>query len=364
MDAKSNLSPTRDDVLWIMSHRLKSEFLSYVRLTGHNIGSGPFGTVEEVAIPGSICAARILHSNLQNPRLFPRALYFAMVRQYAEECDLLSSINHPNIVKFLGLYSIPNLRLPALVMERLHLNLQGLLISQRELERQLPLSMKVSILSDVARAIEYLHCEQSPPILHCDLSAANVVVSNEMEAKIIDLGFTRKLRSDVASTLSIEQGISAYMPPELNEKAALKAHQSIDIFSFGVLTLFVISQIPPDDLLPPTYIDKNLLMAHTELDRREKHMKKVEEQIRNCDQLHPLSQLIQQCLHNDPAQRPDIQEAMHILESARGDQESLSDFRQQLTQSPEWLQFSAIRECNPGSKEQVCVSVLAFNLGA
>ena len=50
-------------------------------------------------------------------------------------------------------------------------------------------------------------------------------------------------------------------------------------------------------------------------------MRHVNEHLRACGQLrgdHPLIRLIQQCLHNLPAKRPDIQEVLGLLEEARG----------------------------------------------
>ena len=63
-----------------------------------------------------------------------------------------------------------------------------------------------------------------------------------------------------------------------------------------------------------------MLIARTELQRRSEYMRNVNTQLRACDQLrgdHPLIRLIQQCLHNVPAKRPNISDVLDLLEEAR-----------------------------------------------
>ena len=59
------------------------------------------------------------------------------------------------------------------------------------------------------------------------------------------------------------------------------------------------------------------------------------------DLYHPLIRLIEQCLHNDTAQRPNISDAMHQFEEVRGDQDNIKDLCEKLIKCSEWLQISA-----------------------
>ena len=49
-------------------------------------------------------------------------------------------------------------------------------------KKKFPLSTKLLILQDVARAVVYLH-SQNPPIVHRDLTANNVLLTSNMRAK-------------------------------------------------------------------------------------------------------------------------------------------------------------------------------------
>jgi len=163
-----------------------------------------------------------------------------VVRKYVQECQLMSSLRHPNITQFLGLCFLPEARLPVLVMEKLETSLDDLLESMPNL----PLSLKQSILEDISSGLLYLHKRQ-PSIIHRDLTAKNVLLTSSLVAKITDMGNSRIVDmspSQMARTLSKLPGTLVYMPPEaLNDRH--RYGMSLDIFSFGHLALFTITQV-------------------------------------------------------------------------------------------------------------------------
>ena len=87
-----------------------------------------------------------------------------MTSKYLQECQLMSSLRHPNITQFLGLCFLPDTRLPLLVMERLETSLDDLL----EHMPNLPLSLKRSVLEDISSGLLYLH-DRPSPIIHRDV---------------------------------------------------------------------------------------------------------------------------------------------------------------------------------------------------
>ena len=308
---------------------LRPFVLSDVQLTGINIGGGAYGTVDEVAFPVR-AAAKTIHPILQGgPLDLPKA-----ASEFVRECQLMSTLCHPNIVQFLGVAFFPGSRLPALVMERLLTSLHDLLAPDTSPPRDavsplafFSMALKCSVLQDVARGLAYLH-ERSPPIIHRDLSARNVLLNSGMVAKIADLGVARIVpRMEAAVTMTKGPGASVYMPPEATAPATSnrelsKYDASIDIFSLGVVTIFTIGEAFPCDPLAPNYLheDTGLLVARNELQRRSVYMVSVHEKLRACGQLcgdHPFIRLIQQCLHNGPHKRPSIHEVQCLFEEAR-----------------------------------------------
>ena len=130
-----------------------------------------------------VCAGKRIHElllNIENEGV-PE-----MIQKYQQECQLMSSLRHPNITQFLGLCFLPGTQLPLLVMERLETSLDDLL----EHIPNIPLSQKRNILEDVASGLLYLH-ERNPPVIHRDLTSKNILLTASLVAKITDMGNSR-----------------------------------------------------------------------------------------------------------------------------------------------------------------------------
>ena len=186
----------------------------------------------QVKLNGMLFAAKIIHKHLIQPKS-------VVVDNYIKECQLIATINHTNIVQFVGLCKLPSeSELPLLVMELMKSNLHDYLLD--DANANIPLSLKQSILEDVARGLSYLHNFRIP-IIHRDLTASNVLLDSALIAKISDFGNSRFLPKDFnPAKLSKMPGTMVYMPPE-----AITQHYGtkLDIFSFGVLALFTLTQV-------------------------------------------------------------------------------------------------------------------------
>ena len=184
-----------------------------------------------------VCAGKKLHETLLDVENEGVA---EMVRRYLQECQLMSSLRHPNITQFLGLCFLPGTQLPLLVMERLETSLDDLL----EHMPNLPLSLKRSVLENVASGLLYLH-KRRPPVIHRDLTSKNVLLTSSLVAKITDMGNSRivDLRpGQMAITLSKYPGTLVYMPPEAQDDRH-RYGPSLDVFSFGHLALYTTTQV-------------------------------------------------------------------------------------------------------------------------
>ena len=216
--------------------QLRRFLIPNARSTGTVLGGGAYGIVEELDVNGVICAGKKIHVVLLDPDNAPDGVQ-NITRKYLEECQLMSDLRHPNVVQFLGVCFLPNTTLPVLVMERLASSLHDTL----ESNPNIPLSVKGSILADIARGLVYLH-NCSPPVIHRDLSAKNVLLSTSMVAKIGDLGNARIANFQQAHTLSRVPGTLIYMPPQAIHGIPSYGPE-LDVFSFGHLALFTVIQV-------------------------------------------------------------------------------------------------------------------------
>lgn len=163
-----------------------------------------------------------------------------ITKKYLQECQLMSSLCHPNITRFIGLCFIVDSRLPVLVMEKLDGNLDDLL----ETVPCIPLALKRSILEDIAKGLRFLHTH-SQQIIHRDLTAKNVLLTSTLVAKITDLGNSRIVHlqaGQLVQTMSRLPGTLVYMPPEAFSFTT-RYGPSLNVFSFGHLALFTLTQV-------------------------------------------------------------------------------------------------------------------------
>ena len=175
------------------------------------------------------CAAKIIHS----------AIEFSsnVGNQHVKELSLRSSLRHPNIVQFLGIWQCPGRSsLPALVTELMDTSLHKFLVDP-SMKDEVPMSYKKAILEDVTKGLIYLH---KKGIVHRDLTANNVLLTASLVAKISDLGNSRFLPKEDFVKLTSRPGTVAYMPPEAFTKDYT---HKVDIFSFGHLVLFTMIQV-------------------------------------------------------------------------------------------------------------------------
>ena len=274
---------------------LKELFLENVQKTGNRLGSGAFGVVEELTVGWTLYAGKTLHSALLDARNEGKE---KIIKRFILECKIVSHVRHPNIVQFMGLCLFSNSIHPSLVMEKLDLNLENVLGACSDL----PLPLIVRILMDIVKGLIYLH-GKTPPIVHCDLTARNVLINKaSMVAKIADLGNALMIDpAQLTNTLSRAPGTLPYMPPE----AILckpKYDSMLDMFSFGHLGLFAVTQKYPGNLLPSMYMDPSTekLQARSEVERRGEYISVL---VAKLSKDHAVTKVIFQCLHNLPEKR-------------------------------------------------------------
>ena len=264
------------------------------RPTGTVLGSGTYGSVIELTSAGETVAGKVFKTS-STTRLQ------AVANRVCGELIMMTQLHHPNIVQCKGLCFLLDQRLPVLLMERLMSSLHAYLLDPHN--ANLPLERKVSILRDIASGLAYLH-RHTPAIIHRDLTAKNVLLDSELTAKIADFGNSRIMDLDPEAspeTLTSVRGTLEYMPPEAHGGSA-KYDPSLDVFSFGHLALFTITQAPVRPLLPHTYPDSTgELRARSEVKRREEFVEKAEQLL---SENHSLVAVMKQCLHNNPALRP------------------------------------------------------------
>ena len=313
-----------------------------VKETGRRLGVGSFGSVVELKIRGEgTFAGKKLHDVL---------VVGGDTSRLVKECKLMSELSHPNIAKFFGVCKLPASIVPALVMELMDHSLEEIIERDTDHDSSFPLETAISIFIDIANGLAYLH-SRNPQVLHRDLTARNVLLDKLMNAKITDFGNSRIVDATrLSKTMTQTPGTLVYMPPE-----ALDAHSKysdrLDTFSFGHLALYTIIREFPKSLLPATYNSADgELVARSELERRKSYMEKLRTKLPTAD--HPLYQLIEQCLHNNPPNRPTSTATLHWLQKLeKGEDDVIVDET-----------YDEIKALNPDATKDIEKSVKSRSL--
>lgn len=256
--------------------------MRYIR----NIGKGCNGTVSLVVVEGLPCIAK---------RPFPLSASSDLSKylNFHTECTLLSRLRHPNIIQYMGLYSDPHdIHNVALLVEYMPVDLDRVLSSCMG---HFPLSLQLSVLLDISLGMRYLH---SRGIVHCDLTPDNILLSSALDAKIADLGCAKVIGSrDITGYPQTTQAhFWTYMPPEVFKENFLYT-EKLDVFSFGVLSLFVSTQT-----FPVRYMGSNVPQAAK--DTREVEIERHLTAFEMLEKDHCIVSLIRKCLQDETVDRP------------------------------------------------------------
>ena len=178
-----------------------------IQLTDKCLGKGGWGSVIEGKYCGCAVAVKQIHELIlsdHNRRLFER------------EMSIAARCRHPCLLQFIGATNDEGS--PLFVTELMESSLRALL-EQRPLS-----SLEVSVISlDVARALNYLHLQKPSPIIHRDISSANVLLwrqADQWRGKVSDYGTANVLQH----TMTVGPGAIIYSAPEAHTK-----HQTVKV---------------------------------------------------------------------------------------------------------------------------------------
>ena len=240
-----------------------------IQLTDQELGRGGWAVVRVAKFRGLRVAAKCLHTLIvsdYNQQLFVR------------EMSIAARVRHPNLVQFIGAMMEGE---PIILTELMATSLRAILE-----RRPFNPAQTTSISLDVARALNYLHLMHPDPIIHRDISSANVLLepgpNNSWRAKVSDYGsanFLQQLRT-------AGPGNPTYAAPE----ADIPSQQSpkMDVYSYGVLLLEMCSQRFPNP------------------EECEALLQRVQQPA--------MVALIQQCMEREPTRRPTMSDIIGQLE--------------------------------------------------
>ncbi|CAD6268436.1 unnamed protein product [Miscanthus lutarioriparius] len=161
-------------------------------------------------------------------------------KEFHNELDLLSRLNHAHLLNLLGYCEDGSERL--LVYEfmahgSLYQHLHG---KDPNLKKRLNWARRVTIAVQAARGIEYLHGYACPPVIHRDIKSSNILIDEDHNARVADFGLSILGPADSSTPLSeLPAGTLGYLDPEYYRLHYLTTKS--DVYSFGVVLLEILS---------------------------------------------------------------------------------------------------------------------------
>ncbi|KAL2958875.1 hypothetical protein AAZX31_18G234000 [Glycine max] len=201
------------------------------------IGTGAYGSVYRAQLPsGKIVAVKKLHGFEAEVPAFDES--------FRNEVKVLSEIKHRHIVKLHGFCL--HRRIMFLIYEYMERgSLFSVLFDDVE-AMELDWKKRVNIVKGTAHALSYLHHDFTPPIVHRDISASNVLLNSDWEPSVSDFGTARFLSSD-SSHRTMVAGTIGYIAPEL--AYTMVVSERCDVYSFGVVALETLVGSHPKEIL-------------------------------------------------------------------------------------------------------------------
>ena len=275
------------------------------------IGKGSMGSVSLYHDPylDRALVIKTMHRELLNAPM--------MYQRFTREVQILSYLNHPNIVDVYGFWFKDDM--VHLSMEHVNgWNLRQVI----EANPNPPVWVACGILWQVIAALEYAHGTYAHkhlgPIMHRDLKPSNIVLGFNGRLKVLDFGISKGFQSNLNADLmspsnamdrdpgldltqeGAAMGTAAYMSPE--QAQALDLTPATDIFSIGTMTWEMLTGKHPFRANNEIASMQNIV--HKELNTKE-FPSTVPPFLRN---------LVFRMLSKDPKERPTAQECLKTLD--------------------------------------------------
>ncbi|KAK2965368.1 hypothetical protein RJ640_024110 [Escallonia rubra] len=270
------------------------------------LGIGGFGEVYKGKLPdGTIVAVKSAKvGNIKS------------TQQILNEVGILSQVNHKNLVKLLG--CCVEAEQPLMIYEyipngTLHEHLHGKYAAFLDWKARLRISLQT------AEALAYLHSAAYTPIYHRDVKSTNILLDDDLNAKVADFGLSRLASPGLSHVSTCAQGTLGYLDPEYYRNYQLT--DKSDVYSYGVVLLEVLTSQKAIDFSREED-DVNLAIYVSQRAKNGLIMEVMDQRLLGGEPSAPtvtsvrlFSELALACLREKKGDRPNMKDVVQELQS-------------------------------------------------
>ncbi|BAT75254.1 hypothetical protein LR48_Vigan01g164800 [Vigna angularis] len=269
----------------------------------NEIGSGGYGKVYKGVLPdGKIVAIKRAQQGSMQGGL-----------EFKTEIELLSRVHHKNLVGLVGFCFEQGEQM--LVYEFIPNGTLRESLSGRS-DIHLDWKRRLRIALGSARGLAYLHELANPPIIHRDVKSSNILLDENLTAKVADFGLSKLVSDSEKGHVSTQvKGTLGYLDPEYYMTQQLT--EKSDVYSFGVVMLELITSRQPIE--KGKYIVREVRTLMNKKDEEHYGLREVMDPVvRNTPNLIGFGRFLElamQCVEESAADRPTMSEVVKALET-------------------------------------------------
>ncbi|XP_010653092.1 leucine-rich repeat receptor protein kinase HPCA1 [Vitis vinifera] len=269
----------------------------------NEIGSGGYGKVYRGMLSGGqiVAIKRAQQGSMQGGL------------EFKTEIELLSRVHHKNLVGLVGFCFEQGEQM--LVYEfmpngTLRESLSGRSGIHLDWKRRLRIAL------GSARGLAYLHELANPPIIHRDIKSTNILLDENLTAKVADFGLSKLVSDSAKGHVSTQvKGTLGYLDPEYYMTQQLT--EKSDVYSYGVVMLELVSARQPIE--KGKYIVREVRMAMDKNDEEHYGLREImDPAIRNVTNLigfRKFLELAMQCVEESAGDRPTMSDVVKTIET-------------------------------------------------
>ncbi|XP_010539943.1 PREDICTED: receptor-like cytosolic serine/threonine-protein kinase RBK2 [Tarenaya hassleriana] len=260
--------------------------------------------------------AEVFKGRLQNGQLvaikrLTRGTTDEIIVDFLSEMGMMAHVNHPNVAKLFG-YGIEGGMHLVLELSP-HGSLASMLYGSRE---KIDWGVRYKIALGTAEGLVYLHRGCQRRIIHRDIKAANILLTQDFQPQICDFGLAKWLPEHwTHHIVSKFEGTFGYLAPEYMTYGIVD--EKTDVFAFGVLLLELVTGRRALD-----YSRQSLVLWAKPLMKKNKIRELIDPSLANAYDTRQMKLVLlaaSLCIQQSSIQRPQMSQVLEILKGNLND---------------------------------------------